>query len=412
MSDTPTVVILAGGENSRFFPLNTGTHKGGRTIAGVSLIERCITDLMAHDFDKIRVVVSDKDFGGQGLSGNIAQGVEYVLQPKPQGQADAVIQGTKGIDGDCIVVSPYYLNAGAISQQLVRKKIDSRADCVVLASKTDQPDLYGMLELKDDQVVSVAEKPTGASQSRMKVNSFYLFNAEFLEKLRETESSQYALETVLNSFAHDRVIKIIESDKQPLSLKFSWQLLEFTEQILSSQKSSRDPSAQIAATAVIDESTGPVVIAANAVIKDFSVISGPCYIGENVLIGEYSFIRGSAVESYAKVGANAEIVRSLIMPAVTIHAGYCSDSILGERTTGGAGLITANLRLDNADVQITVADKKRSTKQRKLGLITGDDVHLGVRVTSMPGTLVGEKSTIYPGLTISHSVESNSVMKS
>lgn len=409
MSDTPTVVILAGGENSRFFPLNTGTHKGGRSIAGVTLIERCVADFRAQGFENIVIVVSPKDFDGNGLSGTIAD-VAFVLQPEPLGQADAILKGAAKADGDCIVTSPYYLEAGVLAKQLVEKKTQTGADCVLLASETDEPALYGMLQLEGDKLISITEKSESA-KSGLKANSYYLLSRAFIESLKQTTLDHYGLEDELNAYAKEHHIAVVTAQQPPLSLKFSWQLLDFMQLLLVAQQSNRHPSAHVAQTAVIDESAGPVVIAAGASIRDYAIVAGPCYIGENVLIGEHSFIRGSAIESYAKVGARTEIARSLIMTGATIHAGYCSDSILGERTTVGAGLITANLRLDHAPVTATILDKKRETHHKKLGLITGDDVNIGVRVTSMPGTLIGSGSTIFPSLTISHTISSETVQK-
>lgn len=411
MHQKPFVILLAGGENSRFFPLNTGTHKGGRSIAGTSLINRCVNDLFAHNFTTIRVVVSEKDYGGKGLSDTLEKDVEFVLQPEPRGQADAIILATADLEGDVIVASPYYLNAGAIAQQLLEKQEATQAECVVLASETTEPTLYGMLQLEEDTLTGIVEKSEEHTTSTTKANSFYYFNRSFLQQLATTQVSQYSLEQSLHQFAQEHSVKIVRTEEQWPSLKFAWQLLEFTEIVLSQQTSQRHPSAQIAANTVIDETKGAVVIAEGAIIKDFVTISGPAYIGKNVLIGEYSFIRGSSIEAECQVGANTEIVRSLLLPEVTIHAGYCADSILGDKSTVGAGLITANLRLDGTQVHAMVSEKKRATNKRKMGVITGENVRLGVRVTTMPGTLIGANSTIYPGLLLSHSIENDSIKK-
>lgn len=411
MHQKPFVILLAGGENSRFFPLNTGTHKGGRSIAGTSLINRCVNDLYAHNFTNIRVVVSEIDYGGKGLSDSLEKDVEFVLQPEPRGQADAILLGTADLDGDCIVASPYYLNAGSIAQQILEKQEKTQAECVVLASETSEPALYGMLQFNEDTLTGIIEKSEEQTTSTTKANSFYYFNRSFLQKLATAEVSQYSLEQSLHQFAQEHVVKIVKTEERWPSLKFAWQLLEFTELILSQQTSKRHPSAKIAANAIIDETKGAVVIEEGADIRDFVTISGPAYIGKNVLIGEYSFIRGSAIEADCRVGANTEIVRSLLLPEATIHAGYCADSILGDKTTVGAGLITANLRLDGTQVHAMVSEKKRDTNKRKMGIITGENVHLGVRVTTMPGTLIGANSTIYPGLLISHTIENDSIKK-
>ncbi len=65
MANLPTVVILAAGENSRFFPLNQTTHKGALSLLGKPLIVRTLENLEENGFEHIVIVVSKKDFEGK-----------------------------------------------------------------------------------------------------------------------------------------------------------------------------------------------------------------------------------------------------------------------------------------------------------------------------------------------------------
>ena len=41
----PTILIIAGGENSRFYPLNTQTHKGFSTLVGKPIVAHALENL-------------------------------------------------------------------------------------------------------------------------------------------------------------------------------------------------------------------------------------------------------------------------------------------------------------------------------------------------------------------------------
>lgn len=414
MTSKPTVVLLAGGENSRFFPLNTGTHKGCRMVAGKPLLVWALEDVIRHGFTKVVLVVSPKDFDQQGISAqlssyNLPIEIEYVLQQEPKGQAHAILLGAKNVTDQCIVASPYYLNLGELAAQLAEAATNSSADCILSGSATDQPEHYGILSVEGTRVTGLVEKPSQPASNK-KINSVYFFRKIFLDFLAAQPEDQYSLEASINSYAQDHSIEWQEIPELP-SLKFAWQLLDFMEILLKSQTSSIDSTANIAETAILDETTGPIVIAENVTIKDFVKIAGPAYIGKNVLIGDYSFVRGCSIEENATVGARTELVRSLVESDVSIHSSYCADSILGRGSKVSSGLNTANKRLDRAEISATLAEKKIPTRKKALGIITGEDTNLGISVNTMPGVLIGSKAILFPGVTVFKNVASEELLK-
>lgn len=414
MITKPPVILLAGGNNSRFFPLNTGTHKGCRLVGGKPLMVWALEDLIKHGYQKVYVVVSDRDYQGKGISGVLAESslpieIEYILQPEAKGQADAILKAAKQVTENCIVASPYYINLGELAEQLAMASASSQADCIFLASNTDNPQLFGILSVEGNKVTGVTEKPQHP-QSNKKLSSVYFLKNNFLEYLASVPENQYSLEIAFDGYAKEHLIEWQAMQEQP-SLKFPWQLLEFMELILNLQTSHVSASANIAKTAILDESTGPIVIDDNADIRDFAIISGPAYIGKNTLVGEYSFVRQSSIEKNVIVGSRTEIARSLIQPGTTIHYGYCADSIIGANNQLSGGLLTANKRLDNQPISVSFENHKQSTGRSKLGIITGDDVILGISTSTMPGVSIGANSTIFPGQTIYESVPPNSSSK-
>lgn len=414
MNSKPPLVLLAGGENKRFFPLNTTTHKSCQVVAGKPLLIWALEDAVSHGFTQVIMVVSPKDFDTDNVSREIEKRalplqIEYVLQPEARGQADAIILGTKSVQNECVVASPYYLNLGEVADQVIEAAAASQAECVLLGSQTDQPQHYGVLGVQGSRVTSVTEKPDQPT-SNIKINSVYLLKKPFLDFLSHQPKDLYSLESALDAYAQAHQVEWRETKEHP-SLKFAWQLLDFMNVLLQQQSKYISPSAKVAATAVLDHSKGNIYIDDGATLGDFVKVLGPAYIGKDTLIGDYSFIRHSAIEANAVVGAYTEVVRSLVASKATIHHSYCADSIIGPRSKVSSGLNTANKRLDRENVRVTVGEKKIDTQRSNLGVITGEAVNLGISVNTMPGVLMGSNSTIYPGVTLFNTVAPHSTIK-
>jgi bifunctional UDP-N-acetylglucosamine pyrophosphorylase/glucosamine-1-phosphate N-acetyltransferase len=89
------------------------------------------------------------------------------------------------------------------------------------------------------------------------------------------------------------------------------------------------------------------------------------------------------------------------------HLSYVGDSIIGENVNFGAGTITANLRLDEKPIYVTVKGQRVNSGRKKLGALVGDNVKTGIGVTIMPGVTVGPDSAIGANLTVDSDVPRN-----
>ncbi len=148
---------------------------------------------------------------------------------------------------------------------------------------------------------------------------------------------------------------------------------------------------------------GLVIIEKGAKILNGSVIKGPVYIGKNSIIGPNAHIRKKTIiGKNCRIG-NAEVKGSIFMNNVRVdHFGYIGDSILGDSSHLGAGVVTTNLRFDNKNVKENI---------RKFGLVLGDNSQIGSNVTTIPGTFIGPNSWVYPGAVLKGFIPSDSIVK-
>ena len=80
-----------------------------------------------------------------------------------------------------------------------------------------------------------------------------------------------------------------------------------------------DPTAVIADDAVLDSSSGPIVIGPRTRICRGAFIQGPVVIGSDCLIGNQAMIRGpTSIGSRTRIGFCAEIKNSIIGEQVAI----------------------------------------------------------------------------------------------
>ncbi|HSW89336.1 MAG TPA: sugar phosphate nucleotidyltransferase [Patescibacteria group bacterium] len=399
----PTVIILAAGENSRFFPLNTQTHKGGVTLLGKPIVVRTLENLQDNGFDQVVLIVSPKDYGGKGLSGFLADynfklRIDYVLQPEALGMGDAVLHAREYCKDPFAVTFPSSVDVGTVILQLVEESGNGGA---IAVTYTQEPWLYGIVTLDGKRINGIVEKPKqGTENSNLMAQGMYYLSPNYIQVLEDEEKQEYSFEAALNKYFPKSPVHAVELADPLPSLKFPWHLFDFQSHLFEEMPNYTSPYATVEKTAVIDSDNGPVYIENGAHVGHASRIVGPCYIGKDVFIGDFSLIRGSSLEEGSSVGSHSEVARSIILEHSSMHNGYLGDSIVGTGVTIGAGFISSNKRIDRRNIFVDVKGKKTDTGRQALGTIIGDNARIGVRVSTMPGKFIGANATVYPSLTI------------
>lgn len=404
-------IILAAGESSRFWPLSGNKHKSLTRIMGKTLIEWTVESLARVGIKDIIVVQSksaqiEKYLGdGSAFETNIS----YVMQNEPKGMGDAIILSESLIKDDFFfVLNPYVFNAEDFIALMLSKQKETGARMVLLGVKTDRPWNYGMLGLKDDRAVSIIEKPLkGQEPSDVKATNIYLLPKEFFEYYRKVEEKTYAYEDALSLYMKENDVRVVMSEHDTPSLKYPWDLFGISRIMMDAliKETRVSKTAKISKSAIIE---GPVWICDDSTVFEHAVIKGPAYIGKKSTIGNNALIRKySDLEEEVLVGANAEITRCIFQGGAHCHSGFFGDSILGSNVKAGAGTITANIRIDRGEIKPIVKGKKVESKLSSLGMIVGDETHLGTCVNTMPGILIGANSKVGPNTLVRENVPSN-----
>ena len=141
-----------------------------------------------------------------------------------------------------------------------------------------------------------------------------------------------------------------------------------------------------------------VWIAKDAKVFDSAYINGPVIIDHGAEVRHCAFIRGNAiVGKNCVVGNSTELKNVILFNNVQVpHYNYVGDSILGYKSHMGAGSITSNVKSDKTNVTIMIGDDKIETGLKKMGAMLGNHVEVGCNSVLNPGTVIGQKTNVYP----------------
>jgi UDP-N-acetylglucosamine diphosphorylase / glucose-1-phosphate thymidylyltransferase / UDP-N-acetylgalactosamine diphosphorylase / glucosamine-1-phosphate N-acetyltransferase / galactosamine-1-phosphate N-acetyltransferase len=385
-------VILAAGENSKFWPLNK-KHKSLIKIMGKPLVYYTIESLAKTGIEEI-IIVQDKnkDIEEELKNYSLGVSVKYVVQPEPKGMGDAIMAAEKLISNYFFVLHAHKINAGDYVKPLLEKSKETRSELIILGTKTDKPWLYGILRIEGDAAKELIEKPAqGKEVSDIKVSGIYLLPQNFFAYHRRIPEKHYSFEDALNLYMREDDVRVLIIGKEISSLKYPWHLFEVNKYLMDKYLGKKPH------------------IGKNVKVFENAVIKGSCYIGDNCVIGTNALVREyTNLENNSVVGANAEVARCIFQEDVHIHSGFFGDSVFGKGCKVGAGTVTANVRIDREEIKSTVKGEKIGTGLNSLGVITGENTKIGINCSLMPGKLIGSDCKIGPSSIVSENIEDSS----
>lgn len=144
-----------------------------------------------------------------------------------------------------------------------------------------------------------------------------------------------------------------------------------------------------------------VFVGKGTVIEQGAMVKGPAWIGENCEIRNGCYIRENVIIGNGVVAGNScEFKNCLVFDQAQVpHFTYVGDSILGHKAHLGAGVILSNVKLDHGQISVTGPDGNVvTTGLRKFGAILGDYSEIGCNSVLAPGSIVGRRSIVYPGV--------------
>jgi glucose-1-phosphate thymidylyltransferase len=186
-------IILAGGSGTRLYPITRGISKQIMPVYDKPMIYYPLSTLMMTGIREVLVITTPEDqeqfrhLLGDGSDLGIA--LEYAVQPRPEGLAQAFVIGADFIGDETValVLGDNIFYGAGLGRSLASNSAVTGGR--VFAYRVADPTAYGVVEFgADGQVLSIEEKPE-KPKSRYAVPGLYFYDNDVVEIARHLEPS-------------------------------------------------------------------------------------------------------------------------------------------------------------------------------------------------------------------------------
>jgi glucose-1-phosphate thymidylyltransferase len=187
-------IILAGGAGSRLHPLTQVVSKQLMPIYDKPMIYYPLSTLLIAGISQILIITTPeesqrfKDLLGDGSNWGIT--LEYVVQPSPDGLAQAFILGEEFIGSDSVtLVLGDNIFYGHDLQKALMESSKQEVGATVFGYHVHDPERYGVVDFDDNwKALSIEEKPAKA-KSNYAVTGLYFYDNKVVELAKKIKPS-------------------------------------------------------------------------------------------------------------------------------------------------------------------------------------------------------------------------------
>ena len=212
-------IILAGGSGTRLYPITKGVSKQLMPVYDKPMIYYPLSTLMMAGIREVLVITTPEDSEQfrrlLGDGAEIGMRIEYAVQPRPEGLAQAFLIGAEFIANSSValVLGDNIFYGAGLGQSL--KKNTDLVGGHIFAYHVSNPRAYGVVEFDaSGRAISIEEKPV-RPRSNYAVPGLYFYDNDVVDIARSiTPSARGELEitAVNDAYLHrgDLTVTVLE----------------------------------------------------------------------------------------------------------------------------------------------------------------------------------------------------------
>jgi len=212
-------IILAGGSGTRLYPITKGVSKQLVPIYDKPMIYYPLSVLMLAGITEVLIISTPTDLPRfeqlLGDGSDIGMQFSYVVQPSPDGLAQAFILGEAFIGDDdvCLVLGDNIFYGHGLTDLLAQsvKNAEVEKKATVFGYYVKDPERYGVAEFDaNGNVTSIEEKPTHP-KSNYAVVGLYFYPNDVVQKaklVKPSERGELEITTLNQDYLKEERLKV------------------------------------------------------------------------------------------------------------------------------------------------------------------------------------------------------------